>query len=117
MTTYNIYILENDAGLIKIGITTNFENRKRSLSGSNGGGHKIVREYVSANTYLYTLERIMHNIFQDYRIEGSEWFEGVTFEEVVSKLVELMSSEEYFKCNKIRGLYGDRSAEFVADKE
>lgn len=39
MKQYNIYVLENDEGLIKIGITTDFEQRKRSLSGSNGAGH------------------------------------------------------------------------------
>ena len=46
MSKYNIYVLKNDEGLIKIGITTNFEQRQRSLSGSNGAGHKITREYV-----------------------------------------------------------------------
>lgn len=67
MKQYNIYVLENDEGLIKIGITTDFEQRKRSLSGSNGAGHKIVREYVSIPTVLYSLEHIMHDHFAEYR--------------------------------------------------
>lgn len=102
MSIYNIYILENDEGFIKIGITTDFEQRKRSLSGSNGGGHKIVRQYVSAPTALYSLERIMHDHFAEYRKSGSEWFEGITFESAVEYLVQLTSSDEFVKCNSIR---------------
>lgn len=105
MSVYNIYVLENEDKRIKIGITTNFENRKKSLSGSNGGGSKIVREYVSLDTHLQSLERVMHTHFAKYRIPGTEWFKDVTFEEVVSKLVELTSSDEYHRCNEIRKQY------------
>ena len=102
MGVYHIYVLENDAGLIKIGITTDFEQRKKSLSGSNGGGHKIVREYVSIETELYTLERIMHTHFAEFRKSGTEWFEGITFEEAVSYLVTLTSSDDFVRCNTVR---------------
>lgn len=102
MKQYNIYVLENDEGLIKIGITTDFEQRKRSLSGSNGAGHKIVREYVSIPTALYSLEHIMHDHFAEYRKPGSEWFEGITFESAVEYLVKLTSSDEFVKCNAVR---------------
>lgn len=102
MDIYHIYVLENDAGLIKIGITKDFDQRKRSLSGSNGGGHKITREYVSIETVLYSLEHIMHDHFAEYRKPGTEWFEGITFETAVSYLIELTSSDEFVKCDKIR---------------
>lgn len=105
MKQYNIYVLENDEGLIKIGITTDFEQRKRSLSGSNGAGHKIVREYVSIPTALYSLEHIMHDHFAGYRKPGSEWFEGITFESAVEYLVKLTSSDEFVKCNAVRVQY------------
>lgn len=105
MKQYNIYVLENDEGLIKIGITTDFEQRKRSLSGSNGAGHKIVREYVSIPTALYSLEHIMHDHFAEYRKPGSEWFEGITFESAVEYLVKLTSSDEFVKCNAVRVQY------------
>ena len=106
---YNIYILENDEGFIKIGITTNFEQRKRSLSGSNGAGHKIVREYVSISTSLYTLERIMHDHFAAYRKSDSEWFEGVTFEEAVAYLISLTTSADFVKCDALRKQFGQDS--------
>lgn len=109
--TYYIYILENDIGYIKIGITTNFDNRLKSLSGSNGGGHKIVNYYVSKETYLYTLERIMHNIYGKYRISGTEWFDfsnsNISFNDCVNKLKELMESPGYNRCNQTRKEFCD----------
>lgn len=106
---YNIYVLKNDAGFIKIGITTNFDKRLQSLSGSNGGGHKIIDYYISPETYLYTLERIMHGIYNDYRVDGTEWFDftktSISFNDVVDKLKELMNSDSYIRCNNIRKVF------------
>ena len=117
MKQYNIYVLENDEGLIKIGITTDFEQRKRSLSGSNGAGHKIVREYVSIPTALYSLEHIMHDHFAEYRKSGSEWFEGITFESAVEYLVKLTSSDEFVKCNTVRVQYDRTRSEETTNNE
>lgn len=117
MKQYNIYVLENDEGLIKIGITTDFEQRKRSLSGSNGAGHKIVREYVSIPTVLYSLEHIMHDHFAEYRKPGSEWFEGITFESAVEYLVKLTSSDEFVKCNTVRVQYDRTRSEEASNNE
>lgn len=117
MKQYNIYVLENDEGLIKIGITTDFEQRKRSLSGSNGAGHKIVREYVSIPTALYSLERIMHDHFAEYRKPGSEWFEGITFESAVEYLIKLTSSDEFVKCNTVRVQYDRTRSEEASNNE
>lgn len=117
MKQYNIYVLENDEGLIKIGITTDFEQRKRSLSGSNGAGHKIVREYVSIPTVLYSLEHIMHDHFAEYRKSGSEWFEGITFESAVEYLVKLTSSDEFVKCNTVRVQYDRTRSEEASNNE
>jgi len=99
---YYIYIIQNSVGLIKIGITTNFAKRIVSLSGSNGGGHKIVNYFVSEPTYLYTLERIMHGIYAANRIPGTEWFERLNFDAVVKTLQDLMASEEYKHCMDVR---------------
>lgn len=117
MKQYNIYVLENDEGLIKIGITTDFEQRKRSLSGSNGAGHKIVREYVSIPTALYSLEHIMHDHFAEYRKPGSEWFEGITFESAVEYLIKLTSSDEFVKCNTVRVQYDRTRSEEASNNE
>lgn len=99
---YYIYALENDLGYIKIGITKNISQRTLSLSGSNGGGGRIIRVLVSQPTYLKTLERIFHTIYRDYRIEGTEWFKDILFEDVTTKMNEVFNSNEYIKCNELR---------------
>lgn len=97
---YYIYVLVNDNNFVKIGITKNFENRKQSLSGSNGGGSKIVDYFVSPKTYVYSIEKIMHDKFKDYRIPNTEWFKGIEFNEVVKQLQELLASESYQRINE-----------------
>lgn len=102
---YYIYVLLNHPqGNIKVGRTSNIQQRLQSLSGSNGGGNKIVKIAVSDSTYLYTLERIIHFHFRDSRISGTEWFtdDFLQFETVVSYVESLFSSREYILCNQIR---------------
>ena len=103
-----IYIIENDGGYIKIGVSTDVDKRFESLSGSNGGGHKIVRQWVSIKTYLYTFERMLHLHFNDNRIEGTEWFQDLDFDDVVSYAESLMNSCEFARCNQIRKEYNER---------
>ena len=98
---YQIYAVENDAGLIKIGITRDFEKRLKSLSNSNSGGHKIINTYTSPFTYLYTLEHRLHTIYDTYRVEG-EWFKGLNFTEVINTIETIFTSKEYELCNSVR---------------
>lgn len=102
---YNIYVLQNDEGNIKIGITQNFEQRLTSLSGSNSAGHKIDKYFVSEPTYLESLERVMHGIYATNRIDGTEWFRNLEFDDVVKSLKDLMSSDSYKKCMQVREQY------------
>lgn len=100
-----IYVMLNyPAGNIKIGQTTNIVQRLQSLSGSNGGGNKIIKLALSDFTYVISSERAFHEKFARYRIEGTEWFDGnrLTFEEVVSEMENQFSTKTYEVCNKIR---------------
>lgn len=100
-----IYVLENaPQGNIKIGKSTNMQQRLRALSGSNSGGNYITRIAVSDATYLYTLEQISHHHFDDFRIQGTEWFDGtyMSFEDAVEYVDSLFSSKEYQVCNGVR---------------
>ena len=99
---YYIYALENDKGLVKIGISKDISQRVLSLSGSNGGGNYIVRVAVSPTTYLKTLESSLHDMFNKYRVRGTEWFDGISFEEVVIKMDEIFSSSSYERTNEMR---------------
>lgn len=100
-----IYVLENQPGNnIKVGKTTNLKQRFRSLSGSNGGGNKIVRIAVSPVTYLYSIEKTVHNHFDLYRIPNTEWFNGerLTFDEVVGFVDSLFNHKSYEHVNNVR---------------
>ena len=82
----------------------NIKQRLQSLSGSNGGGNKITRIAVSEPTYLYTLERIVHQQFSQYRVPNTEWFfdEDLRFEDVVAYIDLLFSLPSYRTCNQVR---------------
>lgn len=100
-----IYILKNQPqGNIKIGMSTNMQQRLHALSGSNSGGNTIVNIAVSQPTYLYSLEKLMHRKFGMYRIPGTEWFDGryIRFQDVAMELIHLFQSNEYQICNETR---------------
>lgn len=104
-----VYIMLNDAGKVKIGKTKNIQQRYQSLCGSNGQGNQIVKVCVSPSSYLYTLENIMHDRFDRFRIPNTEWFydkEDITgeslFNNAVNELRQLFSSACYKTCNKLR---------------
>jgi hypothetical protein len=105
LNEYYIYVIENDAGMIKVGISQNAGKRIRSLSGSNTGGRKHVRYAVSSPTYLYTLEALIHRHFDQHRIKGTEWFYGISFEDVVAFVDSLFNSESYERLNLLRRAY------------
>ena len=104
-----VYIMLNDVGKIKIGKTKNIQQRYQSLCGSNGQGNQIIKICVSPSTYLYTLENIMHDKFDKFRIHNTEWFydkEDTTgerlFDNAVNELRLLFSSASYKRCNNLR---------------
>jgi len=103
---YYIYVIENDAKHIKVGITKNISQRAISLSGSNGGGNKPIKCAVSDPTYLKTIEKTVHAHFDTYRVSGTEWFKDIAFEEVVEFIDSLFNSKGYNKCNELRKKVG-----------
>lgn len=104
-----IYIMLNDAGKIKIGKTKNIQQRYQSLCGSNSAGNQIVKIFCSPSTYLYSLENIMHEKFDKYRIPNTEWFYDkdnttgeLLFNRAINELILLFSSASYRKCNDLK---------------
>lgn len=98
-----IYVILNSSGNVKIGKTTNIENRIRSLSGSNAAGERIISVYVSPATWIHSIEGTCHNHYHYARI-GGEWFDGckVEFDEVVEYVDGLFRTDGYDRCNKLR---------------
>lgn len=106
-----IYIMLNDAGKVKIGKTKNIQQRYMSLCGSNSAGNKIIKVCVSPSTYLFSIEKTMHNKFDKYRIQNTEWFYDPSdcdgeklFNNVFNELKSLFSSDSYKRCNNLRKL-------------
>lgn len=100
-----VYCMFNSpAHNIKIGITTNIVQRLQSLSGSNGGGNKITKLWVSNPTFVLSAEKAFHEKFARYRIEGTEWFDGnkLTFKEVIDEIEKQFNTKSYEVCNRLR---------------
>ena len=99
-----IYVMLSDNGNVKIGKTTNIQQRVKSLSGSNGGGSKIIACYCSPSTWMQSMEGTCHNHYHFARIPGTEWFDGnkVDFQEVVQYVDDLFHSDGYERCNEVR---------------
>lgn len=97
-----IYILENDRKDIKVGRTHDIKQRIRSLSNSNAGGSCINRAAISVPTYLRTLEGVIHDKFERNRVRNSEWFTGITFEEVVEFANSQFNHTSYETLNEMR---------------
>ncbi len=107
---YYIYVAENyPQGNIKIGRTTNIQQRLYSLSGSNGGGNKLIKAAVSEPTYLYTLEKLIHDHYKQFRVKNTEWFVNITFDEVVKYITNIFNSKEYKVCNETRRLFQSKN--------
>ena len=99
---YYIYVIENSNNAIKIGRTHNIKGRLSSLSNSNAGGTTLIRCAVSPATYLRTIETSTHDHFEDYRVKGSEWFTGITFDEVVNFIDGIFNHKSYKSLNETR---------------
>lgn len=99
-----IYVILNSVGNVKIGKTVNIMQRLQSLSGSNGGGSKIISLYCSPPTWMQSMETTCHNHYNFARIPGTEWFDGskVDFREVVEYVDELFHTESFKRCNELR---------------
>lgn len=106
-----IYVMLNSSGNIKIGKTTNIQQRLTSLSGSNGGGYKISALYCSPATWIQTMEETCHNHYHFARINGTEWFNGdkVNFKDVVDFVDGLFKKESFKVCDELRkGIYMEK---------
>ena len=99
-----IYVILNTTGNVKIGKTTNIQQRLQSLSGSNGGGSKIYAIYCSPSTWVQSIESTCHNHYHFARIHGTEWFDGrkIEFKEIVEYVDALFRTDSYKRCNELR---------------
>jgi predicted GIY-YIG superfamily endonuclease len=114
-----IYIMNTESGKVKIGKTTNIQQRYQSLSGSNSQGNPITAVYCSGPTSLYTIERLMHDKFAEYRLgENTEWFEDENdktrtklFNQACNELIKIFEAPNFDKLNELRLQYSKKKTE------
>ena len=76
-----VYVLLNDAGLIKIGITDKPYNRFISIQ--NSSGSMITDYYLSESiSNNYEIEQYLHKHFKKYNTVA-EWYKNISFMDVV----------------------------------
>jgi hypothetical protein len=80
---YLYFIIEDDNTVsekrIKIGVSKDIDKRYKKYTTENPHNPKIYK-LIKAYNY-FKLERLLHKEFDQYRIEGSEWFK-ITTEQV-----------------------------------
>ena len=76
-----VYVLLNDVGLIKIGITDKPYNRFISIQ--NSSGSMITDYYLSESiSNNYEIEQYLHKHFKKYNTVA-EWYKNISFMDVV----------------------------------
>lgn len=80
----NLYVLESEDHIVKIGITSNLYSRKKTLQSASG--RKFINEYMTELCYnAYDIETEIKKEYKKYNISG-EWF-NIEFSKMV-KIVQ-----------------------------
>lgn len=83
MIKKNIYVLYDELGRIKLGITNNVTRRIKQIE--NSTGLKICKLYSEVCRNATFLEKKLFEYFKNYRIEETEWLvSGMDFYKTVS---------------------------------
>lgn len=81
-STNYVYVLLNDVGMIKIGITDNPYERFNTIQ--NASGSLITNYYLSEPIKNnYEVEQHLHKYFKKYNTVA-EWYKNISFNEVVN---------------------------------
>lgn len=94
-----IYVIENEHGLVKIGVSQNVSSRINVLS--KQGGFKVRNIYSTkpcSNSYV--IENQIHHKLKSLRING-EWF-SIPFCEAVNLTIDCFTSMANFEVNKVK---------------
>lgn len=84
-----VYLIRNEEGRQKIGMTKNLKVRIKSLSMASGQELTLVTTYCPHNVEYNKLERMLHNHYSDKRGIG-EWFHmEVSAEEFLEVCLDL----------------------------
>lgn len=90
----NIYFLESDIGLIKIGSSIKLETRIFGLALSNAGCLRLLGYIPAKKDEMFSLERSIHAMFESSRMHG-EWFNKT------AELETFIAQKSNTSCDKI----------------
>jgi hypothetical protein len=79
----HLYIVSS-GDRVKIGVTSNIEQRIKTLSTGNPDPIELL--YIEERYMPHKAEKYLHREFQKNRVRG-EWFEGVTVQQIRSRLM------------------------------
>lgn len=85
-----IYIMKNDLGLYKIGVSTLPNRRRSEIERASGVRTRVIFSSIVKHALRY--ERMLHNHFRKNRTHG-EWFSNLNVEMVENKLNEIIMCE------------------------
>ncbi len=87
-----VYIIENELGLVKIGISSKPERRIKEIA--NASGLNITKKYFSKPCDNFAkIEKKLHEEFKTVRKKG-EWF-NIPFNEAVSSLNNCFNEQQF----------------------
>ena len=85
----HLYVIScNDR--LKIGVTNDITTRIKAHQTSNPD--PLVLEYIEQRYNPHKAERYLHKEFRKHRVSG-EWFEGITIQQIKSKLMMFHDQE------------------------
>lgn len=87
-----VYLMENELGMLKIGISNDPLKRARALSTGSGLSVKLIC-YWQVSNRARTTEAYLHRVFKNFKISG-EWFKPKSFDPI--------RIESHFNFNFIR---------------
>lgn len=94
-----IYVVENEHGAVKIGVSQNVSGRIKVLS--KQGGFKPINVYhTKMCSNGYEIENKIHKRLEAYRIDG-EWFK-LSFNDAVKVVTDIFECEAKFQVKKQR---------------
>lgn len=88
-----IYVLYDELGRIKCGITSNFVRRIGQIT--HATGLRITKSYSELSNNAPYIEQKLLEYFGNYRINGTEWLTaGLSFFDIVNVAKELIKETE-----------------------
>jgi len=93
----SLYLMQNEWGLYKIGITSNIDQRVKSIAHASGVPTKVIKEWKSEELpyEAYCVEDLLHIWFGHYNTVG-EWFNMQDSPEDLSGAIDHLLTDQMF---------------------